>query len=36
MGMVPAVMRRAEFAPYVRAEVVKWAEVIRVSGAKLD
>lgn len=36
MGMVPAVMRRAEFGPYVRAEVIKWAEVIRVSGAKLD
>lgn len=35
-GMQPATMRRREFAPFVRAEVAKWAEVIRVSGAKLE
>lgn len=35
-GMQPALMRRAQFGPFVRAEVAKWAEVIRVSGAKLE
>ena len=25
-----------QFADYVRAEVVKWAEVVKVTGAKVD
>ena len=26
----------AEFGEFIRAEIAKWAEVIRFSGAKLD
>jgi tripartite-type tricarboxylate transporter receptor subunit TctC len=36
MGFAPARMGRPEFAAYLRAEVTKWAGVVRVSGATSD
>ncbi len=36
MGFAPAPMRRPEFAAYLRAEVTKWAEVVRIAGATAD
>jgi len=36
MGFSPARIGRVEFAAYLRAEVTKWAGVIRASGATAD
>jgi tripartite-type tricarboxylate transporter receptor subunit TctC len=36
MGFVATPMSRAAFAEYLRAEVTKWAEVVRVSGSTVD
>ena len=36
MGFAPARLTRPEFATYLRAEVTKWAEVVRLSGATSD
>jgi len=36
MGIVVAPTTPAETAAFLRAEVAKWAEVVRVSGAKVD
>ncbi|MDB5381177.1 MAG: Tripartite-type tricarboxylate transporter, receptor component TctC [Rhodospirillales bacterium] len=36
MGFAPAPMTRADFATYLRAEVQKWAEVVRTSGSTVD
>ena len=33
MGFAPDPRSRADFAAYLRTEVTKWAEVVRVSGA---
>jgi len=35
-GAVPAPMTTAEFDSYLRREITKWAEVVRVSGAKVQ
>jgi tripartite-type tricarboxylate transporter receptor subunit TctC len=35
-GVAPIVMGVAEFDRFVRAEIDKWAEVVRVSGARAD
>jgi len=35
-GAVPMVMSPAEFEKYLRADVDKWAEVVKVSGAKVN
>jgi len=36
LGAEPAVKSTAEFAQYVRDEIVKWAKIVRESGARLD
>ena len=36
MGFAPAPMSRDAFAIYLRAEVTKWAEVVRASGSTVD
>ncbi|MBR0657551.1 Bug family tripartite tricarboxylate transporter substrate binding protein [Plastoroseomonas arctica] len=36
MGFAAAPMTRAAFAAYLRAEVAKWAEVVRTSGSTVD
>jgi len=36
MGFAPAPMTQAAFAAYLRAEVTKWAEVVRISGSTVD
>jgi tripartite-type tricarboxylate transporter receptor subunit TctC len=35
-GAVPMVMSAAEFDKYLRADIEKWAEVVKVSGAKIE
>ena len=35
-GAVPMVMTPAEFDKYLRADIEKWAEVVKVSGAKVQ
>jgi tripartite-type tricarboxylate transporter receptor subunit TctC len=35
-GFAPDARSRADFAAFLRAEVAKWAEVVRVSGATAD
>jgi tripartite-type tricarboxylate transporter receptor subunit TctC len=36
VGAVPAPMSPAEFATFVAEERKKWAEVVKLSGAKVD
>jgi len=36
LGAEPAVKTPAAFAQYVRDEIVKWAKIVKESGAKLD
>jgi tripartite-type tricarboxylate transporter receptor subunit TctC len=35
-GAVPMVMTPTEFDKYLRADIEKWAEVVKVSGAKVQ
>ncbi len=35
-GIVPVGNTRREFAAYIKAELVKWADVIKRSGARID
>jgi tripartite-type tricarboxylate transporter receptor subunit TctC len=35
-GIVPVGNARQQFAAYIKAELVKWADVIRRSGARID
>jgi tripartite-type tricarboxylate transporter receptor subunit TctC len=35
-GAVPMIMTPAEFDKYLRADIDKWAQVVKVSGAKLE
>jgi tripartite-type tricarboxylate transporter receptor subunit TctC len=35
-GAIPSGMTSAEFARHIAAETKKWAEVVKVSGAKVD
>jgi tripartite-type tricarboxylate transporter receptor subunit TctC len=35
-GAIPSGMKPAEFAAYITAETRKWAQVVKVSGAKVD
>jgi tripartite-type tricarboxylate transporter receptor subunit TctC len=35
-GAVPMPMQPAEFERYLRADIEKWAQVVKVSGAKLE
>jgi tripartite-type tricarboxylate transporter receptor subunit TctC len=35
-GAVPVRNTPAEFQSFIRAEIVKWAEVVKVSGARVD
>jgi tripartite-type tricarboxylate transporter receptor subunit TctC len=35
-GAVPLPMSPAEFDKYLRADIEKWAEVVKVSGAKVE
>ena len=36
LGVEPAPMSPEEFGRYVRAEIAKWAKVVKESGAKAD
>lgn len=36
LGAVPAPMSPAAYGEFIRAEIKKWAEVVKVSGAKAD
>ena len=36
LGAEPSTKTPDQFAQYVRAEIVKWAKVVKESGAKLD
>ena len=35
-GAVPSGMTSAQFAAFISAETLKWAQVVKVSGAKVD
>ena len=35
-GAEPMIMSPAEFETYLRADIEKWAHVVRISGAKLE
>ena len=35
-SMEPSVMSAADYDKFLRAEIDKWAEVVKVSGAKID
>jgi tripartite-type tricarboxylate transporter receptor subunit TctC len=35
-GAIPGGMPSAEFARFIAAETAKWAQVVKVSGAKVD
>jgi tripartite-type tricarboxylate transporter receptor subunit TctC len=35
-GAIPSGMKPAEFAAYIASETKKWAQVVKVSGAKVD
>jgi tripartite-type tricarboxylate transporter receptor subunit TctC len=35
-GAVPMLMQPAEFEQYLRADIEKWAHVVKVSGAKAE
>jgi tripartite-type tricarboxylate transporter receptor subunit TctC len=35
-GAVPMLMSPAEFDKYLRADIEKWAQVVKVSGAKVE
>ena len=35
-GAVPMIMTPAEFDEYLRADIEKWAQVVKVSGAKVN
>lgn len=35
-GAIPSGMTSAQFAAYIAAETTKWAQVVKVSGAKVD
>ncbi|WP_419899882.1 Bug family tripartite tricarboxylate transporter substrate binding protein [Roseomonas sp. USHLN139] len=35
-GLLPVAMPPAEFRPWLEADIAKWREVVRVSGAKAD
>jgi tripartite-type tricarboxylate transporter receptor subunit TctC len=35
-GIVPVGSSRPQFAAYIKAELVKWADVVRRSGARID
>jgi tripartite-type tricarboxylate transporter receptor subunit TctC len=35
-GADPVTMTPAEYGAYIKSEVVKWAKVVRASGAKVD
>ena len=35
-GVVPVVMKPAEFGKYLREDIAKWAKVVEVSGAKVE
>ena len=36
LGVEPAVLKRAEFAAFQRAEMAKWGRAVRASGATVD
>jgi tripartite-type tricarboxylate transporter receptor subunit TctC len=35
-GLVPVGNTRQQFADYIKSELVKWAKVVRQSGARID
>jgi tripartite-type tricarboxylate transporter receptor subunit TctC len=35
-GLVPVGNSREQFAAYIKSELVKWAKVIKQSGARID
>ncbi len=35
-GAVPMIMTSAEFDKYLRADIDKWAEVVKVTGARIQ
>jgi len=35
-GAIPSGITPAEFAAYIASETKKWAQVVKVSGAKVD
>jgi tripartite-type tricarboxylate transporter receptor subunit TctC len=35
-GLDPVSMTPEEFTAYIKAEIVKWAKVVRASGAKAE
>ena len=35
-GAVPMTMTVAEYEKYLRADIAKWAKVVKISGARAD
>ena len=35
-GATPMVMKVPEFERYLNADIAKWAQIVKVSGAKVD